>query len=166
MNVIEEKKRRLRGVKQAVVIEVIDGEKQCTLCKKWKKLDLYNKCGGHKLGLQTHCRVCSNMKAREYDNCPQRRRNRKLKSNYGITNEVYERMLKEQGGKCAICGSEETKNSYTQHFAVDHCHTSGKVRGLLCDYCNTGLGRFNDDTDTLEKAVEYLKKSREEGIDV
>lgn len=64
----------------------------------------------------------------------------------------YERMLKEQDGKCAIC-SDGMPTPY-----VDHCHSTKKVRALLCPGCNTGLGGFKDSPERLLKAVEYIKK--------
>lgn len=76
---------------------------------------------------------------------------------YGITRDDYNKMLSEQNGCCAICASTEVGRNHT-HFHVDHCHTTGQVRGLLCDLCNRGLGYFKDRYDMLEKASGYLKK--------
>lgn len=72
---------------------------------------------------------------------------------FGIGIAEYEQMLHEQNGKCAICGQED------EHFnlAVDHCHSKGQVRGLLCSQCNRGLGLFKDSPDLLAKAAEYLR---------
>lgn len=72
---------------------------------------------------------------------------------YGITLEQYNRLLIAQGGRCKICDK-------TEHLHVDHDHRTGKVRGLLCSNHNTGLGKFQDDIETLEKAIVYLKESR------
>lgn len=71
---------------------------------------------------------------------------------YGITENDYQKMLAEQKGVCKICGVEETVN-----LSVDHCHTTGTVRGLLCKKCNVGIGYFKDNPDTLAKAIEYLQ---------
>jgi hypothetical protein len=73
---------------------------------------------------------------------------------FGITVEDYDRMAAEQNGGCAICGTTEPGGRGVFH--VDHCHDSGKVRGLLCTGCNTGLGQFKDDPTRLLAAVEYL----------
>ncbi len=70
---------------------------------------------------------------------------------YGITPEVYETMLIEQRGVCAICGGVDSRK-----LAVDHCHSTGRVRGLLCGTCNRGLGNFRDSTELLERAKGYL----------
>lgn len=87
--------------------------------------------------------------------------NRHLLLNYGISIEDYNTLLIAQGGFCAGCGIEHKKAIRGKLF-VDHCHTSGKVRGLLCQKCNTALGMINDNVDTLISLINYLK---EEDID-
>lgn len=73
---------------------------------------------------------------------------------YGLNRDEYEQMLAAQGGVCAICGGAPKKKS----LAVDHVHSSGKVRALLCHRCNTALGLFGEDTDRLMSAINYLKR--------
>ena len=80
-------------------------------------------------------------------------RNTKLKKAFNITHEDYLVLLANQGGVCAICKQEEL----SRHLAVDHCHTTGQVRGLLCTKCNNGLGNFNDSPELLQQAIGYLK---------
>lgn len=77
-----------------------------------------------------------------------------LNKKYKITLQEYEEFFKKQNGLCAIC---ET-NIFKKKLAVDHCHLTGKNRGLLCLRCNIGLGYFKDNKDILLKAVEYLNK--------
>ena len=81
-----------------------------------------------------------------------------LVRNFNITIEDYEQMLKDQNNVCAICGQAETKvySGKVISLAVDHCHDTGAVRGLLCSKCNTALGGFNDSQEILEKAINYL----------
>ena len=81
-----------------------------------------------------------------------------LQYRYGITGEDYDRMLTEQDGKCAICGTTEP-GCGNSRWAVDHCHDSLDVRGLLCMNCNTGLGYFKDSTERLRSAVAYLERT-------
>jgi len=84
-----------------------------------------------------------------------------LKKRYGITQEQYLVMLAEQDGKCAICGREESalsRSGKIKPLAVDHCHTTGKVRKLLCFNCNNGLGDFNDNVVSLARAIAYVKE--------
>lgn len=84
---------------------------------------------------------------------------------YGIGIDEYELMFEAQGAGCAICGGSEMsvdpKTKKVRRMAIDHCHKTGKVRGLLCSKCNYGLGRFNDSIELLEKAIGYLKKHME-----
>lgn len=79
---------------------------------------------------------------------------RYIKSRYGITVEEYSKMYDDQKGLCAICG----KDNGDIRLHVDHCHTTGKVRGLLCFLCNSALGKVKDDVAVLEKAILYLQK--------
>lgn len=88
-------------------------------------------------------------------NNPDRRKNSDLRQQYGITLEDYNRMLLEQKGVCAICGGI---NLDERRLCVDHNHDTGKVRSLLCDACNVGLGRFKDSADLVQAAADYLKK--------
>jgi hypothetical protein len=91
-------------------------------------------------------------------------RNSKYIKAYGITLHEYERMLKEQDCKCAICRREETRvvrngsDEAKRMLAVDHCHKTGKVRGLLCSDCNPSLGGFQDSIEILANAIAYLNK--------
>lgn len=83
---------------------------------------------------------------------------------FGLTVEQYEEMFILQNGVCAICGKPEVKKQATtkggakktSRLCVDHDHKSGKVRGLLCYRCNTGIGKLNDDPELLRKASRYL----------
>jgi hypothetical protein len=79
-----------------------------------------------------------------------------LRKNYGLTLEQYNEMLEVQGGRCAICGVLQTEVKMT--FRVDHDHTTGKVRGLLCHKCNVSLGLMNDNPEILQNAIKYLDK--------
>jgi hypothetical protein len=86
-----------------------------------------------------------------------RDRNNGLKWKYGIGSEEFNRMFQEQGSVCAICGTEQPDGK--RPFMVDHDHTTGKVRGILCNNCNMGLGWFKDKEEYLTKAIEYLKET-------
>jgi hypothetical protein len=78
---------------------------------------------------------------------------------YGMSLQDYETLLAKQGNACAICKRTETSLQYghIQQLAVDHCHTTGKVRGLLCVKCNTMLGGAEDSKTTLQTALSYLE---------
>ena len=76
---------------------------------------------------------------------------------YGLTQDDYAKMFEEQNGYCKICKGHAIE--FSRRLAVDHCHETGKVRGLLCMFCNTGLGNFKDNIDLLEEAIAYLKNA-------
>jgi hypothetical protein len=87
--------------------------------------------------------------------------NNRLKVTYGITLDEYDKLFDAQRGLCAICGQPETHTSrYGGVFrlAVDHNHTTGNIRGLLCSTCNRAVGLLKDNTAVLLKAVAYLQK--------
>ena len=78
-------------------------------------------------------------------------KNYHLKRNHGISLKDFKKILKSQNGVCAICHTKSHKNLY-----VDHNHKTGKIRGLLCQKCNFGLGQFNDSIILLNNAIKYL----------
>jgi hypothetical protein len=84
-------------------------------------------------------------------------RNNTLKYKYGITQIDYEQLFKKQNFSCLIC---KKGNGTTVRFPVDHCHKTGKVRGILCPACNKALGLFKDNIEALESAIDYLKKNK------
>lgn len=79
------------------------------------------------------------------------------KYKYGISEIKFQAMLREQAGCCAICGDEFSKAVPMLHACVDHCHATGKIRGLLCKSCNLGIGRLKDSPIRLQKAISYLE---------
>ncbi len=98
-----------------------------------------------------------------YANNRDSHRSARLKSKFGITLDEYRDMEEQQEACCKICGKHKSKNSVTKsgqvmELAVDHCHETGKVRGLLCTNCNRGLGRFKDNPEFLRNAADYLEQ--------
>jgi hypothetical protein len=79
-----------------------------------------------------------------------------IRNTLGVTEEQYQSLYLLQGGKCAICASENPGGK-RERFCIDHCHDTGVIRGLLCVSCNSGLGYFKDDISRLGQAAEYLK---------
>lgn len=79
----------------------------------------------------------------------------KRKAKYGVTRDQYEAMLVTQAGNCAICGVNKGSD-----LRIDHNHQTGAVRGLLCDSCNNGLGRFKDNPFILQAAIKYLQAQK------
>ena len=83
-----------------------------------------------------------------------------IKSKYGVTAEDYVRMLEQQGGGCAICGTSSFAGKNVRApLTVDHDHKTERVRGLLCPSCNIGLGGFKDIPEMLIRAAAYLRAS-------
>lgn len=74
---------------------------------------------------------------------------------YGITAEQYTDMLVQQGNMCAICKTKTPGGKGTWH--IDHCHSTGWVRGILCHHCNLGLGNFKDNPASLAAAIQYIQ---------
>ena len=110
------------------------------------------KCGNPKHPTSsTYCKKCANAISNKYHYDIYRY------SKYGVTKEWYD--LEIQKG-CAICGTylNESSSIKRERGHIDHCHTTGKVRGVLCDLCNKGLGQFKDNIDNLENAIKYLKE--------
>ena len=127
-----------------------DKEKHCAICKKWLRLSLFWKRKDNISGRDPYCISCRKEYDKKYNKTAYRRKNR-----YGLTPFQYERLYQIQEGKCAICERKEPN----KRLAVDHCHKSGKIRGLLCSGCNILLGRFNDDEAVFKKAINYLRQS-------
>lgn len=84
-----------------------------------------------------------------------------LSRTYGITLDDYQRMVMEQGGACSICERTDPICRYGL-WHIDHCHTTGAVRGLLCMMCNVGIGQFQDDPARVRSAIEYVKRGKME----
>ena len=84
---------------------------------------------------------------------PNKTRNNELKRSFGLTLDDYNKLLKKQKRVCAIC---KQKDPYFTNLAVDHCHKTNKVRGLLCHLCNRALGLFKEDIKALKCAIKYL----------
>jgi len=76
-----------------------------------------------------------------------------LKNSFGLSLEKYENLLEIQAGVCAICAQKDNRR-----LSVDHCHETGAIRGLLCNGCNLGLGKFKDSVESLRSAIAYLER--------
>ena len=82
----------------------------------------------------------------------------RLNNKFGITQDEYDLNLELQDHACKICKVDASE--FTKKLHVDHCHTTGELRGLLCPSCNVGLGHFRDDIELLEDAIDYVKNSK------
>lgn len=145
--------------------------KVCTKCKKSKPITGFYKSVVSKDRLHSYCKVCHKKwndarykedkdkilagNKRWADQNPLKRRDIQLRYSYGITLEDYNDMFDIQKGVCKICGSEP-RGVGKRALAVDHCHETGKVRGLLCVSCNTLLGKIESNPSLLENIKFYL----------
>ena len=142
--------------------------KVCTICKKEHDLTHYYKSKTTPDGLDYRCKTCHNQQRRDRNAAnPEKyyikRREQALKHHYGITLYEYKKMFEGQGKVCACCGTSDTSVPTTSvfgvtdlSFVVDHCHTTGVIRGLLCTNCNRGIGLLGDTKESLQKALNYL----------
>ena len=152
--------------------------KRCSKCGETRPVSEFNKNARLKSGLYSWCKTCARANSRHWYHANRERnlanmkvyreanrvyirersrstnRNRSLRNRYGLTLGRFEEMLAEQSGLCAICKEPMRRP------CVDHDHATRKVRGLLCDPCNQGLGLFRDDSVLLKSAIGYLAGSR------
>lgn len=132
--------------------------KTCSRCRLEKEIAEYHKDNSAKDGFRSACKTCVSQYNKTIPSLLTRARS--LKSRYGISIEQYEEMLNSQNGKCAICASSSNGYRGKYGMAVDHCHLTGKVRSLLCNRCNNGIGHFQDNLNLMYKAVKYLECHR------
>jgi hypothetical protein len=120
--------------------------KKCTKCGVEKPLSSYHKQKLGKSGLRANCKACSNI----YANANWEKYHYKQ---YGISLAIKQKLLENQGNKCAICKKQLIKKF---DICVDHCHKTKIIRGILCRKCNSALGQFGDSIQGLTKAIEYI----------
>lgn len=149
--------------------------KTCTKCKVTRPREEFRKQPQNKDGLQSHCKFCQNA-AKEnwrkrniervnahakglYLSNPIRAKGRQVQKffkglSWQESFDKYQSMLKEQNNACEICKTKD----HMRALHIDHCHKSGKVRGLLCHNCNLTLGRMNESVELFQAVISYLNK--------
>jgi hypothetical protein len=125
---------------------------KCKGCEESKPADCFPKDYRNKNNLNSKCKDCERKRKRK------NRRFNKMLVDCGATHNLYEKLLEEQKGACAICGTVPSESE--RSLCLDHCHSKNKIRGLLCHKCNRILGQWNDNIDTLESAIFYLKQNQ------
>jgi hypothetical protein len=175
----------MRGSKIPDVHPMADGRrvKRCPRCQITKAVECFAKSRYHLSGFKSYCKECNREWSRKWEKAQPKdgaHHQKKIKraavwyaengeyarkriseyalvKKYGITVDQRDRMVEEQDGKCLICSAVfDEKNKPN----VDHCHATGVVRGILCNQCNKGLGCFRDDTESMSKAISYLRGAR------
>lgn len=132
--------------KEEIRLDLESGTKVCTICKIRLPFTSFHTDNSSPDKCRPICKSCVPKLSTTYH------RKSSLKVKYGISDNTYNKMLVSQGGVCKICGMKDTKR-----LSVDHCHSTGKVRGLLCTKCNTGIGLLQDNSKLLSIAAEYLR---------
>lgn len=115
--------------------DIEKGKKICRMCLSSKSFEFFTKDKKGRLGLNSKCIECVKYQA--------------IYKNYGLSKEEYDTLMFE--AKCKICSS-------TERLVIDHCHKTGDIRGVLCGYCNTGIGMLKDNTELLKSAIVYLQE--------
>lgn len=148
--------------------------KTCTTCKRHKVTAEFRPRGN---GLRSSCKVCENDLQRDYQQRKSRERTEQLEQGipvekrrassrvrgihlFGLSDDEFKRVSMAQNDSCSICGNPPRRT----RLSIDHNHTTGEVRGLLCDLCNTMLGHARDDTAVLQAAIDYLTNPPLRGI--
>ena len=168
----------------------LSGSKTCANCKIEKSLNSFTMSNRSKDGKDSYCKECKKVKAKmAYTKNPEKvigyskkwqrlnreqylesrkvnnkktadlRREWGYQKDFGITIADYDEMYILQSGCCAICGTHQSK--LPKRLAVDHCHETRKVRGLLCSKCNIGIGFLDDSVQILRNAITYLEMAGE-----
>lgn len=162
--------------------------KQCKVCGERKPFDAFYRAAGMKDGHRNECKLCFKQLAKarydsatavqrmkewrernperhkayqaEYRRRPDRKRAMRdlyYRRTFGISADEFDAMLEAQGGVCAICRQRPEREA---SLHVDHCHRTGRIRGILCVNCNQGIGKLGEDPELFRRAAEYLSGSR------
>ena len=129
-------------IRQYAIVKTEPNSIKCIDCKEEKQASKFGVRGTSKTGRDKICLDCRRTKTYSY----------RLKTQYDLSLDQYLLMIESINGICPICTESGHK------LVVDHCHKTGKVRGLLCDICNRLLGHARDSKEILDRAKEYLSK--------
>jgi len=133
--------------------------KQCTKCLVTKpETQFYRRSDGRKK-LHNYCRECQNTTSKQYYAAHRHKAaSGERRRNYSLSEERFVHLMADQKGLCKICQRPETvkKGAMVATLSVDHDHATNKIRGLLCDRCNRGIGLFGDSRSRLLRAADYL----------
>ena len=137
--------------------------KRCSSCDTEKSLDAFANRARSKDGKQAYCKACNNVRKKKY---LERLRTsgalkyRRTLQKYGVDADSYLALLRSQDHSCGICKEPLVMQGQAAKSAcVDHCHTTKKVRGLLCFHCNRALGLFKDSVPALQSVIDYLRNT-------
>ncbi|WP_030190771.1 endonuclease VII domain-containing protein [Streptomyces violaceorubidus] len=129
-----------KGKKVRPRVDAPEGHKHCRSCGETKPHSEWHRNATASDGLATRCKACRAIQGREGH----------LKRHYGLTEAERDQLIADQGGVCCICLAAPAAH-------VDHCHETGRVRGVLCFSCNAALGQFKDRPDAIRRAAAYVE---------
>ena len=141
--------------------------KICSCCRKTLTLENFQKKLDGKFGVTAVCKSCLARRVQVYRNeNTQTMRQQHIYRTFGLSWETYLQLFSQQRGQCSICKTtlklhKNDIDNVGEVPHVDHCHTTGKVRGLLCAKCNKALGLFRDNVTIIRLAADYLENSKE-----
>ncbi len=118
-------------------------ERKCYTCKTVKPISEFARTKKEKSGFQFQCKCC--------------KKDENMKRRYGITKLEYTIIFDKQEGFCAICNKHQIE--LLRALDIDHSHSTGKVRGLLCNSCNQAIGSFKDNIEIIKNAIKYLEQN-------
>lgn len=128
--------------------------KTCSKCKKEKPVGEFYYESKVRSGLSACCKKCKGLSGAAWTRRnPESKQISHRRSRYGLEPGDYASLLERFGGKCGVCGG-------SNRIEIDHCHKTGKVRGILCRNCNHALGKFQDSEAMLSRAIEYLRENK------
>lgn len=148
---------------------ITENGRLCSTCKNRLPIDNFTKSKNISDGYSGDCKSCKNAKSKNWRSKNplkrseyQKKHSRRsyLRNAYGLSIDEYNLLLEIQCNRCAICQNNFSEVSKYPH--VDHCHKTGKVRGILCHGCNNGIGHFKDNIKSLFSAIKYLKRTNQD----
>jgi hypothetical protein len=150
--------------------------KVCSSCKLQKAIECFSPSPAYKDGFRGQCKKCRTAYQREYEKTEAGRismlrhkktdgykrrqaaifQSKRRYARYGLSKTEFQDLLARQGGRCAICGTTEPGGKHGT-FNIDHCHETGRVRGILCQRCNIALASLGDSLDGVMRFARYLR---------
>lgn len=133
--------------------KTIYSTRTCTKCESTKPIEDFSS--------DFHCKECISTYKRNYYNTPETKQKyweRSILKKFGLTPQQYQEMFDLQNGRCKICNTHQSE--LKQRLSVDHNHKTGKVRSLLCNDCNTGIGLLKESVDILQTAILYINSDQ------
>lgn len=142
-----------------VTVFIDSAAKWCKWCNRAKSRSEFRRSETYRDKLNGRCKECQSRRDAEHylknkEHICRQTNDRHLFREFGLTRSQYDTMFEARDGLCGICKRSQPEKK----LAVDHCHRTGKIRGLLCKHCNMGIGQFGDDPERLIAAATYITK--------